>query len=107
MAEVFVQNSAFASTISQQDKIVQTLRGVQNQQTAFFNQLAGTWKGSGGAAFRDAIKEIAAETQMGTFVLDSITRRTAFAQNYFNDIDRKLAAGIEEALQPKPVQQKK
>jgi len=81
--------------------------GIQNDQTTFLGNLADTWKGSGGASFRDAIKEIASETEMGTFVIKSITQRTTFAKNYFNGMDAKLAADIEKTLESNSSKQKK
>ena len=92
--EFKVDKDKFSQTKSKQQMALEKMQAYHNEQQALFNELASTWKGAGGDAFRDCSAKISNGALMSIFMISSLNAKAQDAQRYFETTDRDIANSV-------------
>ena len=92
--QVKVDSAAFSQAVSKQQSVINTMINLAGKEQTFLNKLADVWKGDSGAAFRNAITQVARQTNSGLFMIQAISNQTKTVHTLFQDADQQMAGDI-------------
>ena len=92
--ELKVDKGKFSQTQSKQQAAMENLQTYHSEQQTALAELAATWKGTGGDAFRDCAEEISNETIMGILLISTLDNQAQNAKDYLDAADRDIAKSI-------------
>jgi uncharacterized protein YukE len=93
-SQIRVDATAFSLASSKQRLAAAQLEALHNREQAVFGNLASTWKGASGTAFRACAIELSTETLSGIFMITILAAQTVSAKTTFETVDRTLASSL-------------